>query len=473
MFRIIVAATLLSGALALNADASTERAGRNSQTANTAEEQHDPNSFIQNSRKTQFTTIEEELFEADNTILDQHPFTYALRVPAACALVVFVAYALRSLNAYEGRIEGRNFYVLLFYWMSMSLLMNLLNKQCSHLLRCPFTLVLIQMLAAIILLARTPLTGMKKEDLWRWSACAMLFGGMLCSSLLAFMHSSVTCLVVLRNCMPLFTLPLEKAILPNQVHANMSMVVSMIVIAIGSGLYARFAPGHGVTSIGVGWIAVNCVVTVVHRVTERYLLTSDMRLSFEAMTLVNNVIPLVPVAVLMLATGEHHQWPQYQNLLHSPVDIAVLACSGVVGLCLGQSSIMVQKCIDATTMMVLQVTNKLGIIVAAMLFFNDRFTLTSFIGCAASLLGCAAYGAAQQAAREGKEISLYSLIMSAFQQQPLLPTTIKKHGGEPSATFMPTEIPGDKHSPANSEEAKGLAGSSAGYGALGQDKVAC
>merc|ERR1719408_530690 len=103
------------------------------------------------------------------------------------------------------------------------------------------------------------------------------------------------------------------------------------------------------------------------------------------MTLIYNVIPLLPVSALVWATGEYQKWRQYKHLLHEPMAIAVLICSGIVGLCLGQSGIMVQKGVTATTMMVLQTTTKLFVIVAAMVLFHDRFTTTSFMGCLLSL----------------------------------------------------------------------------------------
>jgi len=71
---------------------------------------------------------------------------------------------------------------------------------------------------------------------------------------------------------------------------------------------------------------------------------------------------------------------------------------------------MVQKVVTATSMMVLQTTNKMFIIVAAMFFFNDRFTLTSLIGCGLSLAGCAAYGMAQ-----------HSAVQASVEHKPLLP----------------------------------------------------
>merc|ERR1719253_698786 len=103
---------------------------------------------------------------------------------------------------------------------------------------------------------------MRKSDLWRWCALSVLFGLMLCSSMFAFTHSSVTCLLVLRNCLPLFTLPLEKAILPSSVPTSGAMVFSLAVIACGAAMYARFAPGHLTSSTGLLWILINCVVTV-------------------------------------------------------------------------------------------------------------------------------------------------------------------------------------------------------------------
>lgn len=336
-----------------------------------------------------------------------HIMLWRFAGPIVLAVIVVVSFVGLS----NGHVAAGGDYPAIGFWMLMSILMNVLNKKCTILFSCPFTLVLIQMLVAILLYARTSLAGMKASDLWRWCALSALFGLMLCSSMLAFMHSSVTCLLVLRNCLPILTFPLEKVILPTSAPVSASMVTSLAAIAIGAFLYAGHAPaGSGTTPIGYCWILVNCVASVTHRVLERMLLTSDMRLSFEAMTLINNVIPLPAVALLAWGTGELQHWPEYEHLLRSPTAIVVFLCSGVVGLCLGQGSIMVQKSVTATSMMVLQTTNKMAIIIAATMLFNDRFTSTSFIGCGLSLIGCAAYGMAQHSARQ-----------ASLEHKPLIP----------------------------------------------------
>lgn len=321
----------------------------------------------------------------------------------ASALGIFVVCAVMYLRSRKGSIEEvreRQTNTLFLFWMSMSLLMNLLNKECTIILSCPFTLVMIQMLVTICLLACTPLSGVRMQDLWRWCVLALLFGLMLVSSMFAFTYSSVTCLLILRNCQPILTLILENAVLTRAPPISSRIVTSLLSIAFGAYMYAYFAPGYSITTNGLAWILINCLATVTHRVLERHLLTSDMRLSFEAMTLINNVIPLVPVSILAWATGEIQKWPNHAHLMSSPMAIAVISCSGIVGLCLGQSSIMVQACVSATSMTVLQTLNKLFIILAAMIAFNESFTPLSCIGCALSLIGCAAYGVAQQAARQ-------------------------------------------------------------------------
>jgi len=343
-------------------------------------------------------------------IQTHHPTPWHL--PGACASLVVVVFSYMYLQGLNKSGEVQNLYVVIFFWMTMSLLMNLLNKQCTLLLHCPFTLVLIQMLVAVAMLARTPMSGLKKDDLWRWCALSVLFGMMLCSSMFAITHCSVTEYLVLRNCLPILTLPVEKAVLPSSAPASRSMVLSLFVIALGASLYARFAAGYSTSSAGLVWVVINGVVTVLHRCLERKILTSDMRMSFEAMTLINNVIPLAPVAMLAWATGETQQWHQYTHLLHEPLAIAVLVCAGIVGMCLGQSSIMVQKCVTATSMMVLQSWNKLFIILGAMMLFHERFTPMSCLGCALSLSGCVAFGMAQNAAKA-----------KSLEHQPLLPTT--------------------------------------------------
>lgn len=311
-------------------------------------------------------------------------------------LVVCVLCSFVYLKMMRGRIQENSVVTIILFWMVMSLLMNLLNKESTNLFPCPLSLVFVQMVVTIIMLSSyTSLSGIRMRDLWRWCLLSVFFGLMLCSSMFAFRHSSVTCLLVLRNCQPILTLFVEKAFLADAPAITRYTVMSCISIALGSALYATHAPGSNVTSQGIHWIFLNCIFTVIHRVFERHLLTSDMKMSFEAMTLIYNLVPVVPVGLLAWSTGETHHWAENRDLLTSPMSIAIIASGGVVGLCLGQSSIMVQACGSATSMNVLQVANKLFIIVAAMFLFSERFNLLSLVGAVLSLLGCAAYGMSQ------------------------------------------------------------------------------
>lgn len=306
----------------------------------------------------------------------------------SCVLISFV-----YLKMMRGNINSTSRSTIIVFWLVMSLLMSLLNKECTNLFQCPLSLVMIQMtVSSLVLSSYTSWTGIRAKDLWRWCVLSVVFGLMLCSSMFAFKHSSVTCLLILRNCQPIMLLFIEKLFLADAPAISRYTILSCTSIAIGSALYIHYASSSSVTIEGIHWIVLNCAINVVHRVMERYLLTSDMRMSFEAMNLLYNVVPLLPIAFLVWATGETQKWPQYSYLLASPMAIAIIACSAIVGLCLGQSSIMVATCGSATSINVLTVANKLFIIIGAMVLFSERFTLPSLIGAITSLAGCAAYG---------------------------------------------------------------------------------
>lgn len=324
----------------------------------------------------------------------------------AFALLIFMVFALLHLKGLKGGIEEmkeNHTNSPLLFWMSMGLLMNLLNKQCTIFLACPILLVIIQMLVTVLLMSWTPLSGVRMEDLWRWCILALVLASAIVSSMFAFTYSSVTCLLILKNCQPILTLLLENLVLAKAPPMSLCILMSLLSIAVGAYMYAHFSPGGSITMHGLGWILINLFAIVIHRVSERHLLTSDIKLSFEVMTLINNAVPLVPLGVLAWATGETQNWHKYLHLTHSPMAIAVITCSGIAGLCLGQSSIMVQACVSATSFSVLQCLTKVLIILAAMLIFHDHFTPLSCFGCVMSLIGCAAYSMAQQAAKQASE----------------------------------------------------------------------
>ena len=224
--------------------------------------------------------------------------------------------------------------------------MNLLNKQATVLLACPFGIVLIQtvMAASVMVPHFKELKTADPTSIYKWCALSLVFATMLLSSLFAFSHASISALLVLRNCLPLFAVPAELLFIPTSQTPTVSVIASLFIISGGTFVYAFFSP-HPISGKGVVWIVINCIASVFNRVVERRLLISpDMKLSVEAMTLINNAVPIVPILALAYATGETEQWGKYAGVLMDPMALLVLSSSSLVGLCLNQSSLLVQKC---------------------------------------------------------------------------------------------------------------------------------
>merc|ERR1719235_1277316 len=118
------------------------------------------------------------------------------------------------------------------------------------------------------------------------------------------------------------------------------------------------------------------------------------------MTLLNNVIGVLPVLALGCLRGEHHQLPEaLSNLLHVENRKAVyIFASGCVGLSLGFFSIVVQKEISATSMLVLSSLARMTALIFSVLIFADAFTWISGTGCFLSFVGMFWYGLAQHEA---------------------------------------------------------------------------
>lgn len=300
------------------------------------------------------------------------------------------------------------FWFAVAIWSTSSLVMNLINKVAVNILPLPFTLVVLQMLIAdaLLLVIVGPSSivaeiNEKKENIWRWSLLVIPFSGMLLTSMVALHEGTVITLLVVRGALPLVTLFLERIALPtNSSPITATEFASLIVILVGTLVYAA-ADLHGVGSPkALACIGINMVCTVAHRLLERSLLVDpSMRLSFSGASWVNNTVGIIPISCFMLLSGEHHSWAE---TFASPdlLNLQPLTCiifSGVVGLSLGYFSIVIQKHVTATSHLVLQIAVKIVTVVAVILLLHEHLTLLTGCGCLLTILGGAWYSFARLA----------------------------------------------------------------------------
>jgi drug/metabolite transporter (DMT)-like permease len=302
-------------------------------------------------------------------------------------------------------VDGKKYALLttVAVWSAASMTMNVVNKMAVMLMPAPMTLLIIQMLIAVLLL----LVMFGPMRLWieirdngsaakRWTILSFFLVGALVTSLLALMHGSVILMLITRNLMPLLTLIFEGQLLPEDScrPVTCEAVSALLTLAFGTTLYAFTALNTSASWTVLGLIFLNMVIMLLYRLAERYLLLGMPKsLSFGALNLLQNAAGLLPAILLFFVWGEHRTMSD--NLLRcsrDPMTLAIISFSGCAGLALGYYSIVLQKAVTATSFLTIQCSMKVMTILLAVVVLGEHPGILGTVGCLISLGGGAWYG---------------------------------------------------------------------------------
>jgi len=278
-------------------------------------------------------------------------------------------------------------------YMMVGFAMNVSNKKAAHGFDATCLLVIIQMVFADIVMVCTEYRNMTYKrwgDLMKWMVMPFFFASMLATSTYAFREMSMSTVLILRNLLPLFALAIEKVTFDAPKVIGWKIVASMIVALIGTCMYG--ATNVSVSRKGACLILANCAATVANQVLQRmYFLNKEFSVSVQMCMLLNNVFGILPVFIFAVAKSETYGWHAVVQATDSTTWCWVVM-SSFCGCCLGVLGLKLQKIVSATTFLVLQNINKVGLIIFGMVLMGDEITGLSLIGCIISLCGALWYG---------------------------------------------------------------------------------
>jgi len=283
--------------------------------------------------------------------------------------------------------------VIVAGWACASISMSLLNKQATIVFPVAALLVSLQMgITDIVLLAteHKNMTYGKSSDLWKWCVVPFFYASVLASGIWALKVTTVSTVLVLRNVLPLFTLVAEKLLMTKSAPVTLDVVLSMIVVVLGSVLYAW--QNVSVSRDAIGFIMLNCVLVVMDRLVQRSLLASpDFTVSPSLCMIINNTVGILIMVVLAFATSEIWQWPEALRNADASVWVWIVL-TGINGCFLGYLGIRTQKNFSATSFLMLQNANKVFLILLSVAIFGDVLTSWPLVGCVLSMVGALWYG---------------------------------------------------------------------------------
>lgn len=311
-------------------------------------------------------------------------------------------------------------------WMICSVGMMVFNKMAIAEFPLECALVAMQMgfsvLVMLVFCWRSLHIG-SWRDVMRWSVVVPFYTGMLLTSILALKNAPMTLVVTFRVMSPLLSLFIER-FYPNPIRVSTSMMASIVVMVLGTCLYASKMPRDNWT--GAEWVILNMFLAVGDRLLQRLMLAQDQQpvdISKTGVTLLNNLEGMVPLLFVAWLKGEFHQVPLALTHLSATGWCWVLA-SCAVGAGISYCGIWAQSMISATSFLVLVNANKFVIIFLEVTVLRAK-TLHALqvIGAIVSIFAGVWYGAAraglEQQAQPAKRDSVEEA-HEANEREPLI-----------------------------------------------------
>mmetsp|Transcript_87613 Transcript_87613/g.246099 ORF Transcript_87613/g.246099 Transcript_87613/m.246099 type:complete len:371 (-) Transcript_87613:84-1196(-) len=335
--------------------------------------------------------------------VEQHEETVSTNVLFVCSAVIALltccwgVYGMASKVGHDAKLLKLMLLCLSFAACSWG--MNVLNKALVHTLQAPSLVTAAQMLMTIVgtlLLARDKLTFEPRQVL-KWSFVPFLFFGMLVSSFFTYEYLTLSMLMLIRNLSPMVTVPIERCVMPadKQPPVTKTMLLALLTILAGAIVYSG---NIELSRVGFAFAMLNMVLAIADRVAQRRLLTSECKdLTTETCVLLNNLVGLVPTAILGAATGETAKFDVH--LWFGSRTTFLLLLSGFIGTGICYFAIAVQREISATSFMVLQNAARMGVVAAGVGLFHDPLkSVWQGVGILLSFLGALWYGQNQLSA---------------------------------------------------------------------------
>jgi len=241
------------------------------------------------------------------------------------------------------------------------------------------------------------------RDLLRWCMVVPFYCGMLLTSILALKTAPMSLVIVLRNTSPLGTLMIER-FYPEPLRISAGMLGSILLMMFGGLMYVSQLPHENWQ--GIGWVFLNSAIAVVDRLLQRLLLSKDQHpvdISKTGITLINNLVGLLPVGLAAYVKGEIAQFPGVWAKL-STADKLYIGMTCVIGLTISYTSIWAQSLISATSFLVMINANKFIIIgIEAFGMHSKALNSIQIVGASLTILGGVCYGKSRQAIEQEVE----------------------------------------------------------------------
>jgi len=382
--------------------------------------------FVSDLDPTSFSSMSDIIHLSDTAV----PFSsHVLRLCGLMYVPLAIMWLGVWLRSYLGKTaisENVRVALLCLSWMVTSIVMHTLNKDLVTILNAPCVITWLQMCIAALVMFLFHFQKIQEavvnhpRQCSHWLVVSVAYSGMLLTSLFTYRHTTLSVMTIMRNLAPLIVLPIELCVMSSNEKPKVSKesISAMCIMLTGAILYG--CSSADISKIGVCFAFLNMVLAIVDRMLQRRLLVhecKDMRL--EVCTFTNNMFGMIPVFFVAGFTHEVSLLEIQKVDWWSPGTALLLSISGLTGLGICFFGLAVQKCISATSFLVLQNVSKFAVVLVGITLFGDAIhSQFIVVGLACSLGGSFLYGISQLQSHPGEE--------QQPEQQPL----IVKHGDD-------------------------------------------
>jgi len=286
-------------------------------------------------------------------------------------------------------------------WMVCSVGMMVFNKLAVTEFPLECTLVAAQMLFTALAISTVCWSSIhigSTRDMLRWCMVVPFFCGMLLTSMFALSNASMTTVVTFRAISPLIALSIER-FYPNPLKVTPAIIACIMAMIGGAIIYAHEMDISDRSAIG--WLALNNFFAIGDRLLQRLMLAKDqdpVDISKTGVTLLNNSLAMLPLAVVAYFTGEFRDLGEAVSTMdHMGAFWVAMSC--VVSVGISYCGIWAQSLISATSFLVLVNASKFFIIFLETFVMGTKsMTPVQILGATIAVLAAAAYGQARSQA---------------------------------------------------------------------------
>jgi len=270
------------------------------------------------------------------------------------------------------------------------------NKAAVQHLPHPCTLVIIQAVGTLVLLAvfYRSQVSLNTATVMQWLPISMLFTTMLFTSMKSMVHSTVSTILVLRNIGPIFTTLGE--LMLGKLQISGGIAAAELLIVCGAVLYTGGAVDTSPQSLF--WILINVAAQVTYGLMLKHTMETSpivKEMSKFTMSFYNNLLCLPPVLLMLFLYGEHTKLtateadgtPSADAITSvSPWGWGIIALTCVFGFVISTSGFGVQRLVSATSFLVLNNVTKFANIFFGIVVMGDKVYGTRAVsGCILAL----------------------------------------------------------------------------------------